>query len=55
MSREKIQLRYWFFADTPNIARNCQALFAKIYEPIFTVVSNIGEDVRTIPLFQLSA
>ncbi len=32
------------------------ALFEKIYvgKPILTVFSNIGEDVRTIPLFQLS-
>jgi hypothetical protein len=32
------------------------ALFEKIYNgvPILTVFSNIGEDVRTIPLFQLS-
>ncbi len=32
------------------------ALFEKIYygKPIFTDFSNIGEDVRTIPFFQLS-
>ncbi len=32
------------------------ALFEKIYygNPIFTVISNNGEDVRTIPMFQLS-
>ena len=31
-------------------------LFEKIYdgEPILVVISNIGEDVRTIPLLQLS-
>jgi hypothetical protein len=46
MPRGEFKYRYWCFADTPNIAGNCP-LFEKIYdsEPIFTVVSNIGEDV----------
>jgi hypothetical protein len=56
MPRCEFKHRYWFFADTPNVAW-ALALFEKIYngEPIFTVFSNIGEDVHcTIPLFQLS-
>jgi len=39
MPRGEFKHRYWFFADAPNIARNCS-------EPILTVVSNIGEDVQ---------
>ncbi len=39
--------RYCFFADAPNIARNCSVTW-KFYdgEPILTVFSNIGEDVQ---------
>jgi hypothetical protein len=41
--------RYWFFADTPNTARNCR-LFEKIYdgESILPVVSNIGEMYKIV-------
>jgi hypothetical protein len=47
MPRGEFKHRFWFFADIPNIARNCP-LFEKIYdgEAILTVVSNIGEDVQ---------
>ena len=56
MPREEFKHRYWFFADTPHIARNCRVTVSeKIYngEPILTVVTNIGKDVPTIQLFQL--
>jgi hypothetical protein len=47
MPRGELNYRYWFFADTPNID-GLLALFEKIYygEPIFTVISNNGEDVQ---------
>jgi hypothetical protein len=41
---------------TLQIPQGIVALFENIYdgEPILAVFSNIGEDVCTIPLFQLS-
>jgi hypothetical protein len=49
MPRGEFKHGYWFFADTPNIARNC-ALFEKIDngERILTDVSNIGEVSITV-------
>ncbi len=46
MPRGQFKHRYWFFADTPNIATGSNALLEKIYEPILSVVSNIGEEVQ---------
>jgi hypothetical protein len=49
MPRGEFKHRYWFFADTPNVAwAVIAALFEKIYngESIFTDFSNIGEDVQ---------
>jgi hypothetical protein len=45
--RGEFKHRYWFFADTPNIAGNFP-LFEKISggEPILAAISNIREDVQ---------
>jgi hypothetical protein len=53
MPRGEFKHSYWFFTDTPNIAIVIVTLFEKIYngKPILTVVSNIGEDVRTYCCF----
>jgi hypothetical protein len=56
MPRAQFKHRYSFSVDAPNIAGNYRViLFEKIYEgkPIFTVISNIGEDVQ-YRVFQLS-
>ncbi len=39
----KFKHRYWFFADTPNIASNCRVIWKDLWW--WAVVSNIGEDV----------
>ncbi len=38
--------RYWFFADTPNIARICRVIWKDLLWCSDTVFSNIREDVQ---------
>ncbi len=46
-TRGEFKHSYWYFAETPNVAW-IGRLFEKIYyrEAIFTVFSNIGEDIQ---------
>ncbi len=51
--RGECKQRYWFFADTPNIAWivTCERYLKRFlmesrWEPIFTDFSNIGDDVQ---------
>ncbi len=51
MPRGEFKYRYWFFADTPNVAWIISVIWLFdliIYYggPIFTDVSNNGEDVQ---------
>jgi hypothetical protein len=40
----KFKHHFWFFADTPNIARNCRVIC--MGSRFLPSVSNIGEDVQ---------
>ncbi len=47
MPRGEFKHRYWFFADTPNVAWTVSVIWKDLYgEPIFTNFSNIGDNVQ---------
>jgi hypothetical protein len=58
MPRGEFKHRYWFFADTPNIARICRVIWKDLWwwaDSYLLPLSHIsGRMYSTIPSFQLS-
>ncbi len=47
MPRGAFKHRYWFFADTPNVAWFVSVIWKDLlWRPDFTVISNNGKDVQ---------
>ncbi len=54
LPRAQFKHRYWFFADAPNIAGDYRVIWKDLWwNPILTVISNIGEDVQYLFFFFL--